>query len=74
MTHIHSYAEVSGAPYPGFLSLSVQHTEADPDKNVLTVRQQGHHGLKQASIVLTDAQMIDLAADILSHLNAKVAT
>ena len=71
MTHIHAYTEMSGAPYPGFLNLSVQHTEADPDKNVLTVRQQGHHGLKQASIVLTDAQMIDLAAGILNHLNAK---
>lgn len=71
MTHIHAYTEVSGAPYPGFMNLSVQHTEADPDKNVLTVRQQGHLGLKQASLVLSDGQMIDLAAAILSHLNAK---
>lgn len=73
MTLIHAYTEVSGAPYPGFMNLSVQHTESDPDKNVLTVRQQGHLGCKQASIVLTDAQMIDLAAAILDHLNAKVA-
>lgn len=73
MTYIHAYTEVSGAPYPGFLNLSVQHTEVDPDKNVLTVRQQGHHGLKQASIVLSDTQMIELAAAILDHLNAKGA-
>ena len=70
MTHIHAYTEMSGAPYPGFLNLSVQHTEADPDKNVLTVRQQGHHGCKQASIVLSDSQMLDLVASIMMHLNA----
>jgi hypothetical protein len=71
MTYIHSYTERSGSPYPGFVNLSEQHTDTDSVKNVLTVRQQGHHGLKQASIVLSDDEMLKLSADILEHLNAK---
>lgn len=71
MTYIHAYSEASGAPYPGFMNLSQQHTDSDPVKNVLTVRQQGHLGLRQASLVLSDDQLLYLAASILEHLNEK---
>lgn len=71
MIAIHAYTEASGAPYPGFVSLNQMHTESDPDKNTMTVRQQGHLGMKQASIVLSDEQLIDLVADIMGHLNRK---
>lgn len=71
MKPIHAYTEVSGAPYPGYISLNEMHTDSDPDKNVLTVRQQGHLGMKQASIVLSRDQLMTLAGDILEHLQKK---
>jgi hypothetical protein len=69
MIAISAYTETGGAPYPGFISLNEMHTEADPHKVVLTVRQQGHLGMKQSSIVLPKPQMLKLVADILEYLN-----
>lgn len=70
MNTIHAYTELSGAPYPGFLNLSQQHDEGGP-KNILTVRQQGHLGMKQASIVQSDYQLLELAGAIIEYLNKK---
>ncbi len=70
MNSIHAYTEASGAPYPGFVNLSTTHDEGG-DKIVLTVRQQGHLGLKLASIVQSDEQLLALAAAILEYLNQK---
>jgi len=69
MTTIHAYTATSKEnSYVAFINVSKNPIAGEPE-NVVTVRSDCDHPVQQAHIKMTDAQLEEMALNILRHIH-----